>query len=318
MTAAGGLLDDARGGDAHAFAAVTEPHRRELEAYCYRMLGSVQDAEDVVQETLVRAWRAIGDFDDRGHLRAWLFAIATRRCLTALKRRGRRELPGDVDPATPPAEVLWLEPHPGASPEDAYLAGEALELAFVAALQHLSPLQRATLVLREVLGFSAAEVAEQLDTTVAAVNSSLQRARRAIDASGTTQQSTLATLGAGPVAEIVTRWRDAWESGDVDAIVAMLAEDAHYAMPPLPEWYAGPAAIRQFLITGPLASRWRLLPTTANGQLAFGTYLLDERAGAYVPGGLDVLTIREGRVAEIVAFLEADLTRFDLPAQITV
>ena len=172
------------------------------------------------------------------------------------------------------------------------------------------------LILREVLGFSAAEVADQLDTSTAAVNSAMQRARKVIDTTGVSQQSVLRDLGPDGVEQIVTRWMTAWQAGDVDAIVAMLTDDARYSMPPLPQWYRGPDAIRAFLTGGPLQSRWRFLPTSANGQLAFGTYLWDDDADAYVPGGLDVLTIHDGRVAQIVAFLSADLTDFGLPASL--
>jgi RNA polymerase sigma-70 factor (ECF subfamily) len=198
-----------------------------------------------------------------------------------------------------------------------YIARESVELAFVAALQHLSAMQRAVLILREVLGFSAAEVAEQLDTSSAAVNSALQRARKAIDSTAPTQQTVLRELGDEAIGAIVTRWADAWHAGDVDAMVAMLTRDARYSMPPLPKWYRGRDEIRAFLLSGPLQYRWRFLPTTANGQIAFGTYLWDEAAGQYVPGGLDVLSIREGHVAEVTAFLTADLTRFGLPARIS-
>jgi hypothetical protein len=172
------------------------------------------------------------------------------------------------------------------------------------------------LILREVLGFSAAEVAGQLDTSTASVNSALQRARKVIDTSGVSQQSVLRDLGPDGAEEIVTRWINAWQAGDVDAIVAMLTDDARYSMPPLHEWYHGPDAIRVFLTEGPLRSRWRFLPTSANGQLAFGTYLWDDDAGAFLPGGLDVLTIQNGRVAQIVAFLSADLTNYSLPASL--
>jgi RNA polymerase sigma-70 factor (TIGR02960 family) len=316
MSAPADVLTAARSGDADAFERLVGPYRGELLAHCYRMLGSLHDAEDAVQESLVRAWRGIGGLDERGFVRAWLYKIATNRCLTALDRSGRRELPFDVLPGTPEAEVTWLEPYPDQSPEASYLAKESVELAFVAALQHLSALQRAALILREVLGFSAAEVAGQLDTSTAAVNSALQRARKVIGTTGVSQQSVLRDLGEDGVEEIVTSWMTAWQAGDVDGIVAMLADDARYSMPPLPQWYHGPEAIRAFLAGGPLLSRWRFLPTTANGQLAFGTYLWDDAAGAYIPGGLDVLAIRDGRVAEIVAFLSADLTDFGLPASL--
>ena len=315
MTAPAALLDAARSGDASAFEQLVAPYRAGLRAHCYLMLGSLHDAEDAVQESLVRAWRSVGGLDERGFVRAWLYKIATNRCLTAIGQRGRRELPVDVTPGTPATEISWLEPYPGISPEERYLARESVELAFVAALQHLSAMQRAALILREVLGFSAAEVAGQLGTSTASVNSALQRARKAIGSAAPTQQSVLRDLGDAAVAGIVTRWADAWQAGDVDAIVAMLAADARYSMPPLPAWYRGKDEIRAFLLRGPLRSRWRFLPTTANGQLAFGTYMWDD-AGAYVPGGLDVLTLLDGRVAEIVAFLTADLTRFGLPPRI--
>jgi RNA polymerase sigma-70 factor (TIGR02960 family) len=316
MTAAAALLTAARSGDASAFEQLVAPYRAELQAYCYRMLGSLHDAEDAVQESLVRAWRSVGSLDERPFVRAWLYKIATNRCLTAIGQRGRRELPAGITPGTPTTEISWLEPYPDTSPEAHYLARESVELAFIAALQHLSALQRAALILREVLGFSAAEVAEQLDTSTASVNSALQRARKAIASTAPTQQTVLRDLGDAAVNDIVTRWTDAWHAGDVNAIVAMLADDARYSMPPLPEWYRGDDEIRAFLLRGPLQSRWQFLPATANGQLAFGTYLWDDAAAAYLPGGLDVLTLRDGYVAEITAFLTADLTRFGLPERI--
>ena len=317
MSAPADVLDAARSGDSDAFGKLVRPYREELLAHCYRMLGSRHDAEDALQESLVRAWRSVGGLDERGFVRAWLYKIATNRCLTALDRLGRRELPFDVLPETPATEISWLEPYPDSSPETSYLARESLELAFIAALQHLSALQRAVLILREVMGYSAAEVADVLDTSTASVNSALQRARKVLDSIGPSQHSVLVELGPAGVEPIVTRWINAWQAGDVDTIIAMLAEDARFGMPPLPEWYHGPDAIRAFLTEGPLQSQWRFLPTTANGQLAFGTYLWDDDANAYIPGGLDVLTIRAGRVTEIVAFLSADLTDFGLPAKLS-
>ncbi len=317
MSAPADLLDAARSGNSGAFEQLVAPYRGELLAHCYRMLGSVHDAEDVVQESLIRAWRSVDRLDDRGFVRGWLYQIATNRCLTALKRRGRRELPVDVAPGTPATEISWLEPYPDTSPETRYLTRESVELAFVAALQKLSAIQRAALILRDVLGFTAAEVAVQLDTSTAAVNSALQRARKVIDSTAPSQQTVLRDLGEAAIGAIVSRWVDAWQAGDVDAIVALLAEDARYSMPPMPEWYHGHDEIRAFLLRGPLQSHWRFLPTTANGQVAFGTYLWDEPAGEYLPGGLDVLTIRSGRVAEVTAFLTADLTRFGLPPSLS-
>jgi RNA polymerase sigma-70 factor (TIGR02960 family) len=317
MTAPAELLEAARSGDPVAFEQLVAPYRGELRAHCYRMLGSLHDAEDVVQESLLRAWRSVGRLDERGFVRAWLYKIATNRCRTALDQRAQRELPVDVAPGTPATEVSWLEPYPDASPEASYLARESVELAFVAALQHLSVIQRAVLILREVLGFTAAEVAAQLDTSTAAVNSALQRARTVIDSAAPTQQTVLRELGDQAIGAIVTRWTDAWQAGDVDAIVTMLTDDARYSMPPLPEWYHGADEIRAFLLGGPLQSHWRFLPTTANGQLAFGTYLWDDTAEQYLPGGLDVITIRSGRVADVTAFLTADLTRFGLPPSLS-
>lgn len=313
MTVPAELVAAARGGDADAFERLVAPYREELRAHCYRMLGSPHDAEDAVQESFVRAWRSIGTLDDRGFVRAWLYKIATNRCLTAIERRRRRELPVDVDPATPATEISWVEPYPDISPEEHCLARESVELAYIAALQHLSATQRAVLILREVLGFSAAEVADQLDTSPAAVNSALQRARKTIDSAAPTRHTVPRDLGDDG---IVARWTEAWQLGDVDAIVAMLADDARYSMPPLPQWYRGRDDIRAFLLRGPLRYRWRFLPTTANGQLAFGTYMWDEAAGQYLPGGLDVLTIRSGLISEVISFLTADLTQFQLPARI--
>lgn len=316
MSSPADLIASARRGDARAFEQLVAPFRGELHAHCYRMLGSVHDADDALQESMIRAWRSVGTLDDRGFVRAWLYKIATNRCLTALEQRGRRELPVDIAAGTPLTEIRWLEPYPEESPENRYLATESVGLAFVAALQHLPAVQRAVLILREVLGFSAAEVARQLDTSPAAVNSALQRARKAIGASGTNLQAGTGMLGDAAVKAITTRWMDAWQSGDVDAIVSLLAEDARYSMPPLPEWYQGPADIRDFLLGGPLLSRWRFLPTVANGQPAFGTYLWDETAAMFVSGGLDVLTLGHGRVTEVTSFLTADLTRFHLPARV--
>jgi RNA polymerase sigma-70 factor (TIGR02960 family) len=247
-TAPAALINAARSGDARAFEQLVAPYRGELQAHCYRMLGSLHDAEDAVQDTLARAWRTVGRLDERGFVRAWLYKIATNRCLTAIEQRRRRELPSGVTPGTPAAEISWLEPYPDVSPETHYLARENVELAFIAALQHLSALQRAVLILRDVLGFSAAEVAEQLDTSTASVNSALQRARQAIASTAPTQQTVLRDLGDAAVNDIAARWIDAWQAGDVSTIVTMLADDARYSMPPLPVWYRGKDEIRTFLL----------------------------------------------------------------------
>jgi RNA polymerase sigma-70 factor (ECF subfamily) len=301
------------------FAAAVAPFRGEVTAHCYRMLGSLTDAEDVVQETWLRAWQAWAGFeprlDDRERsVRAWLYRIATNRCLTFLGRAARRELPTAVTPAEA-EEVRWLEPLPDElmrfadhlDPAERLVAWESVELAFLVALQHLPPRQRAVLLLREVLGYSAAETAELLDTSVASVNSALQRARLVRERPGPDRN-------APETAQLARRYAAAWEAGDVDAIVAMLAEDARFSMPPLPEWYAGRAAIREFLVTGPLTYRWRFLATSANGRPAFATYSWD--GTAFVPMGLDVLAIRDGAVHEVVSFLDADFARFGLPRRI--
>jgi RNA polymerase sigma-70 factor (ECF subfamily) len=284
------------------------------------MLGSLHDAEDVVQDSLLRAWRSIRTLDERGQIRAWLYKIATNRCLTALHHRARRELPVDLTTGRTTgrssAEISWLEPYPGPTPESDYLSRESVELAFVAAMQQLTATQRAVLILRDVLGYSAAEVAVQLDTSTASVNSAMQRARKAIEAAAPSQQSVLRKMGDRAVDEIVVRWMTAWQQGDVDAIVAMLVQDAQYSMPPLPQWFRGRDQIRTFLLDGPLRSRWRFLQTTANGQVAFGTYMWDEPANAYLPGGLDVLTLGEGGITAVTAFLDAEFSAFGLPISI--
>jgi RNA polymerase sigma-70 factor (ECF subfamily) len=321
------LLTAARAGDGDAFGALVGPLRDELRAHCYRMLGSVHDAEDAVQDTLDRAWRSLGRFEDRGSIRPWLYKIATNRALTLADRRGRRELPTDLSPAGAPlVEKAWLEPYPDQlmgwtsqlSPEARVVARESVELAFVAALQHLSARQRAVLLLRDVLGYPASEAAGLLDTSVPAVNSALQRARAVLAdlLPQPSQRQTLDALGDAAQRKLAERYLAAWEAGDVDAIVAMLTEDAKYSMPPLTAWYAGQDAIRAFLLDGPLTWRWRLVPARANGQLAFGTYRWDDDRSCYVPGGLDLVVLRGERVAEVVSFLDADFPPFGLPAQI--
>ncbi|MFF0338930.1 sigma-70 family RNA polymerase sigma factor [Kribbella sp. NPDC004875] len=299
------LLAAARAGDEHAFGQLVDPWRGELHAHCYRMLGSDADAQDAVQETLLRAWSSLPRYDDRGSIRAWLYKIATNRCLTLIERRDKRAEEA-LDPY-PESRLTWTA---ALTPEAEMLALESVELAFVTALQHLSALQRAVLLLRDVLAFSAREVSELLETSVAAVNSALQRARSVVSAVPS-QQQTLRTLGESGERDLVRRYIAAWEARDVDTIVAMLAEDAKYSMPPLPDWFVGRDAIRTFLLDGPLRDQWRFLPARANGQLAFGTYLLE--GDRYVPAGLDVVVLRGSHIVEVVSYLEADFPTFGLP-----
>jgi RNA polymerase sigma-70 factor (ECF subfamily) len=330
------LLDAARDGDEGAYRDLVEPHRRDLHAHCYRMLGSLHDAEDALQEAMLRAWRALPRFEARSSLRTWLYTIATNTCLNAIARRPARALPIDygapADPhdawREPLVESMWIEPYPDGelglssgltAPEARYERRESVELAFVAALQHLAPRPRAVLILREVLGFSAREVAGALDTTVASINSALQRARKTVEERmpPISQQETLRALGDDRMRAVVRDYTDALERGDVDAVLAMLTEDATWSMPPQPEWYRGLHAITAFLERGPLRVRWRHLPARANGQLAVGCYIWDEDRGSYAGSVVDVLTLRGDRIAAITAFLDPTLfAAFGLPHEL--
>jgi RNA polymerase sigma-70 factor, ECF subfamily len=328
------LLSAARKGDEDAYRRLVEPRRAELHAHCYKMLGSVHDAEDALQDALLRAWRGIGRFEGRSSLRAWLYRIATNTCMDLAGKR--RVLPIDFGPGADPhdspgvpvVEDVWVEPYPDT--ELSYEQREGVELAFVAALQHLPDTQRAVLILREVLGFSAQEVADTLDTTVASVNSALQRARKAVDERmpERSQQETLRALGDEKVTEIVENYMAALESGDVGRVVELLTEDATWSMPPCPMWFRGIETVSAFLTDYPLNERWRHKPTRANGQLAVGCYMWDgEKFAAAV---LDVITLRGDKVVDVTAFLapwvfrrfgEADgfmteemFARFGLPA----
>ena len=333
------LLAAARTGDETAFGRLVEPHRRELHAHCYRMLGSLHDAEDALQDALLRAWRGLPGFAGRSSVRSWLYRIATNASLDVAGRRSRAPvLPADHGPAAgggwdddavAAESVLWLEPLPDdgsgfasgpAAPAATYERRESVELAFTAALQHLPPNQRAALILRDVLGFTSLEVAELMDTSDTSVKSALQRARATMDARlpDRSQQATLETLGDARIRAIVRSYAEALESGDVDAVLRLLAEDATWSMPPYSQWFAGRASITEFLRTGPLTQRWRHLATAANAQPAVGCYRWDPGRGVFAGEVVDVLTLRkDGRIAAVTAFIDAGLfPRFGLPDHI--
>jgi RNA polymerase sigma-70 factor (ECF subfamily) len=318
------LLTAAQQGDEAAFGSLIDPLRGELHAHCYRMLGSVHDAEDALQEATLRAWRGLGRFEGRSSLRSWLYTIATNTCLNHIARRPKRVLPLDYGPSSdakdgmgePLIESVWVEPYPDerlgledglAAPEARYERRESVELAFIAAVQHLPATQRAVLILRDVLGFSAREVAESLDTTVASANSALQRARKTVDERfpEQSQQATLQSLGDQKLKGVVEGYMDAMTRGDVDAVVSMLAEDAAWSMPPLSVWFTGAEGIQGFLRVGPLSGefRWRHLPAHVNGQAASAAYSWVEEEQAYLPFALDVLTLEGDRIKEITSFI---------------
>ena len=306
------------------FEKLTDPFRRELLAHCYRMLGSLQDAEDLVQETYVRAWRSYDRFEGRSSLRVWLYKIATMACLTALESRKRRPLPSDLQAAsTDPAQSLgswergmtWLEPIPDAlitaptdDPGALTVSRASVRLAFVAALQTLSARQRAVLILRDVLAWRAAEVAELLDTTTDAVNSSLRRARRQLARSNVVEDDLEDPIEA-ELRAIVDRYVDAFERADVAALVGLLRDDVELEMPPTPTWFAGRDAVVGFLATrlgGP--GEWRMVPSRANGQPAAVMY--ERGAHGYDAHGVAVFTFVEERIARITLFLDAALVPY--------
>jgi RNA polymerase sigma-70 factor, ECF subfamily len=299
------------------------------------MLGSLQDTEDALQETLLRAWRGLAGFEAGKPLRPWLYKIATNACLDALAKRPRRVLRiDDATPSDPSAgrgarvvEPVWIEPYPDdrlgvedglAAPEARYEQRESVELAFIAALQHLPARQRAVLILREVLGFSAREVAQALDTTAASVNSALQRARRTVDERlpERSQQETLRALGDERLRGLVQRYVEAWESRNVDSMVAVLVEDATFAMPPFPHWFSGRDAVVAF-IAGSGKPVLRHVFTRASGQPALAWYIRFAEHGAFLPASLEVLALEGERVREITAFASAELfPYFGLPAEL--
>jgi RNA polymerase sigma-70 factor (TIGR02960 family) len=315
-------IDEAKAGDERAFAALVEPYRRELQLHCYRMLSSMQDAEDLVQETLLAAWRGLDNFEQRASLRAWLYRIATNRCLNALRERSRRPTVEDTMTAPPPTRYIepsWLEPYPDAmlpdlapGPEARYEQREATQLAFIAGLQVLPERQRAALVLRDVLGFRTEEVAAMLEVTPQSVKSALQRARATLD-------TRLPRLDHAPLPdspaerELVARFSDAVETGDTPRIVALLTDEARLTMPPLPLEYIGRGPIAAFLDhrAGVRGAPLELRPTRANGQPAFGCYLHSEARGMLA------LTLSGEEIAAMTWFFDPSLLdRFGLPRRI--
>jgi RNA polymerase sigma-70 factor (ECF subfamily) len=316
--------------ESEEFERLTGPFRDELLAYCYRMLGSVQDAEDQLQETLLRAWRGYGGFEGRSSVRTWLYRIATNVCLRALETRSRRPLPSGLggpaqDPDAPLAaarpQVPWLEPIPDvrfgsvpADPAAVVVARTSMRLALIAALQYLPPRQRAVLILREVLGWRAAEVAGLLGTSVPAVNSALQRAREHLAAAQPAEEE-IAEPASRAERELVGRYAAALENADMTELVALLHEDAVLEMPPLPGWFRGRAAVARFLgtkvITG--AGEFLMVPAAANGQPALAAYLRDP-AGVYRAHAIQVLTASGAGLARIVSFNDPPLFEvFGLP-----
>ena len=322
------LLAAAQGGDEAAFGALVEPHRGELHAHCYRMLGSVHDAEDALQDALLRAWRGLARFEGRSSLRSWLYKIATNTCLDLIGRRPKRVLPLDYGPADrsgrrapgmPLVETVWIEPYPDeqlgledgfAAPEARYEQRESVELAFVAAIQHLpaEPARRADHA-RGARLLGAARSPSRSTRRPPSVNSALQRARKTVDDKlpERSQQATLRALGDERLREVVERYMDAMERGDVDAVVAMLADDAAWSMPPLASWFRGlersrlPARSARCRASGAGAT----CHARANGQAASAPTRWDEREGAYLPFALDVLTLEGDRIAEVTAFIAA-------------
>jgi RNA polymerase sigma-70 factor (ECF subfamily) len=326
-------LTRARAGDEEAFRELTDPYRRELQLHCYRILGSLQDAEDLLQETLLAAWRGLEQFEERSSVRTWLYRIATNRCLNALRdnrRRPRLEVRvlTDVPEPTRTGEPTWLEPYPdelietvpdvAPGPDARYEAKEAVALAFVSGLQRLPPRQRAVVVLRDVLGYRAAEVASMLDASEASVNGALQRARGTLDAASRVARGRLSpAAGSAEERDTIARFAEAFVADDIDTVVELMTEDALIAMPPEPLEYEGRDAIDRFLrsrVHDRGGRRIRLVPTRANGQPALGHYIEDPHAPVLRCYGLLVLTLEGDRISGITRFRDtAILPRFGLP-----
>jgi RNA polymerase sigma-70 factor (TIGR02960 family) len=324
------LLQAARSGDEAAFADLVAPYRRELHVHCYRMLGSFDDAEDAVQETLLAAWRGLTSFRGRASVRTWLYKVATNTCLNLIRTASRGPQMADPLPASAPeptgsAEVTWLQPYPdllldelsdrAADPEARIERAEAVSLAFVAALQLLSPRARAVVVLRDVLGFSAAEVAETLESTPEAVAMTLSRARAVLREHAPRRASTDSTVGTAGEARLVRLLTQALTAHDVDAVVCLLAEDVRIAMPPLPAVWQGRDRAAAFLaeVAFRLVPRARFVPTRANGQPALAVYMHDAADGLWRAGGLLVITLDGEQITGLTRFESATMHPFGLP-----
>jgi RNA polymerase sigma-70 factor (TIGR02960 family) len=325
------LTARARAGDGEAFRELTEPYRRELQVHCYRMLGSLQDAEEVLQDTLMAAWQGLEGFEERSSIRTWLYRIATNRCINARRAAGRRPAKewdiADYQPPEPTrfGEIVWLEPFPDAllegvmdvpvGPEVRYEQAESMSLAFVTALQVLPPRQLAVLVLRDVLGFHANEVADMLDSTIESVNSLLKRARAGLQRRLSTGADHEPAPAPGSPSEkaTVAEFVRAYESGDLDALVALLTDDVFLSMPPLPLEYQGLDVVTRFYASMiGSGRRFDLVPTRANGQPAFGAYLRTS-SGVRHGTGLLVLTLSGDRVSSVTRFDNGVLPWFGLP-----
>ncbi len=330
-------MESAKKGDHEAFQRLAEPHRREVQLHCYRMLGSFHDAEDLVQETFLRAWRGVGTFQfrERGSFRGWLYRIATNACLKALASRSnpQRVLPERLGPPSDrmpegeaATEIPWLEPYPDAALEDVpdaapgpdarYELREAVQLAFIAAIQHLPPRQRAVLLLRDVLGWSAAETGRLIDASAASVNSALQRAHATLEKRLPARPPASPALPDDRQRALVERYVRTWENADLDGFVALLREDAVFSMPPRREWYRGRDAIRVFFgWAWKLYGGFRLVPTAANGQLALAVYSRSPKNLEWRPHSVHVLTLFDDSVAMLTMFLAPEIfAAFGLPA----
>jgi RNA polymerase sigma-70 factor (TIGR02960 family) len=326
------LMTRARAGDQDAFRQLVDPHQRELEVHCYRILGSLQDAEDALQETLLSAWQGLGQFEQRASIRTWLYQVATNRCLNALRSARRRPQAWSAPGVSPPeptrlSEVTWLEPYPDVllaelpdsqqGPEARYEAQESISLAFVTALQLLPPRQRAALILRDVLGYPASEVADILGSTQESVTSALKRARATLQQRfpGPGEATPAPAPDSASERALIDRLTIAYESADIDALVALLTDDVVMSMPPVPLEYQGLDPVTEFLTTIAFREnrRYRLVPTRANGQPAFAAYVLDPHGGVAHANGLVVLTLAGAKVSAMTRFDNSVLARFGLP-----